>query len=477
VTPARRLRGAAASFSLGKLAIAVVGIGYLYIAAATVSSAQTAVGDISWPKVIALSIAPLCIFWALRYPIVFPFGLYVALIPFDALLTLSSTALIVKFVGFAAFGAFGLRMLRMRTVLLPHQSWYAWLAYIAYNALTLLWTADYVSGSRTMISILLLFTMMTLLAVYPVTTREFKIVTTIALVCGVGAAFYCIHEFYGGQTTTEIAPRLDLSVGDFSIDANYLAGAFLLPIGIALGAIFFAKRRVVKLASALAVAPLMMAIFVTGSREALSAAAAMFLYFVIRSKHRLIALAIGVLCIGSLVFFPSIFTRMFESNIADGSGRTEIWLTGMHSFADHWLLGAGIGSYSAIYDNNILQVAMRSFPGWHRPGHSIIFEDLNDYGVAGSAIVIACWFLSFRQLRVIPKTSNLYGFRVACEAMIIGYGVQALFIDPTYIKYIWLAHSLPLLLLNLYDPRAIGFRERSISIQPRLRSMRAQSGA
>jgi hypothetical protein len=51
-------------------------------------------------------------------------------------------------------------------------------------------------------------------------------------------------------------------------------------------------------------------------------------------------------------------------------------------------------------------------------------------------------------MRVIPKTSSLYPVRIALEASIVALFAQSLFIDPIWIKYIWLAQSLPLLLMN-----------------------------
>jgi putative inorganic carbon (HCO3(-)) transporter len=470
------IAGKSGRFPFAKVAIGVAGILYLYVAAATISGAQDSLGGIGWAKVIGLALAPICVFCAIRYPIVFPFGLYVALVPFDALLTVSSTSSIVRFIGYAAFAAFTLRMLRLRTVLVPHASWYAWLALVAYSAISLVWTADYDNGSKTLGTIAMLFVLMTLLAMYPITKGEFRVIATLAVVFGVGAAAYCLKQYYGGHFSSELAPRLDLSSGDTAIDVNYLAGAFLLPMGLALGGLFYAKQAFIRVACCLSLVPFMGAIFVNGSREALFAAGAMFLFFAMRSKHRVLALVLGALCVGSIVFFPSILTRMFENNLADGSGRTEIWKAGLNTFADHWLVGGGLGSFQTIYDRSVLEVAMQNFPGWDRPAHSLVVEGLSEYGILGSGIIAFCWFLSFRQLRVIPKGSDLYGLRVACEATIIGYSVQALFIDPSYIKYVWLAHSLPLLLLNLYDPRAIGFRERSASPQFALRSARAHPG-
>jgi uncharacterized membrane protein len=446
-----------------KASIALAGAFYLYFAAVAVCSAQSTTGEIGWAKVLTLALAPICIFCALRYPIAFPFGLYVALVPFDALLAVSSTSSLVKFIGYAVFGALSLRMLRLRKLLVPHVAWYAWLAFVIYNALSTSWSADFDNGVKVFQTILQLFIMMTLLAIYPISRREFDIIATFAVAFGSVAALYCLKQFYGGHSSYELAPRLNLSTDNSTIDVNYLAGAFLVPLAFALGSIFYSKRPLVRLLSGLTLPLFMGAIFVTGSREVLLAAALIFAFLAVRSEHRVLAAVLGAVCVGSSAFFPSILTRLFEENLVNGSGRTDIWKAAMSTFPDHWLFGSGVASFQRMYDTGVLRVSMQEFPGWDRPGHSVIFESLNDYGVVGFAIVILCWYLTFRQMRVIPKTSSLYGYRIVCEAMIVGYAIQALLIDPTYIKYFWLAYSLPLMVLNLHNPRTIGFR---IRLQP-----------
>jgi hypothetical protein len=198
------------------------------------------------------------------------------------------------------------------------------------------------------------------------------------------------------------------------------------------------------------------AVLVTGSRSAFFAAVALFAYFAIRSANRLGAVAFGASALAAIMaFYPSIIGRLFDKTFETGSGRTEIWQTGLHSFADHWLFGAGVESYEYTYDRNLLQVFQPQFEGWTRPGHSLIFVALNDFGVIGLALVLLCWFVGFRQLSIIPKTSWLYGARLGIEAGLLALFIHMIFLDPFYIKYVWLAQSFPLVLLNLYAPRAL----------------------
>jgi hypothetical protein len=80
---------------------------------------------------------------------------------------------------------------------------------------------------------------------------------------------------------------------------------------------------------------------------------------------------------------------------------------------------------------------------------------LTELGIVGLLLVLAAWYVSFRQLKIIPKTSEWFGLRLAFEGAIIALFAMALSIDPTYIKYVWLAHSMALMLLNQAAPRAM----------------------
>ncbi len=137
------------------------------------------------------------------------------------------------------------------------------------------------------------------------------------------------------------------------------------------------------------------------------------------------------------------------------SGRTFIWQTGLYSLRDHIFFGTGVGSYSTTYDRNLLDVYQAAFQGWSRPSHSILVGGLTELGIVGLIIVLAAWYVSFRQMRLIPKTSEWYGLRLAFEGAIVGLFAMSLSIDPTYVKYMWLAHSMALMLLNQVVPRVL----------------------
>jgi hypothetical protein len=442
-------------------AVTLFAVLYIVVAAKALMGVQDESGDVKIGIPLVIAFMPICAYLSFRFPLIFPFGLYVALTPVDALLTVSGGSSLVRFVGIFAAGALVFRMLVTRRVLAPQPAWYAWAALILYASASLMWTPDLRIGTNTLGSMVMLFIMMTVVALYRPTVVEFKVAIGLFVPCAVGMAIYALHQYYLGQLSSD--DRLTLHVGtSYSLDVNYLAGAFLPGLAIALAAAFYNKNVWIRWGCAVATLPMMAAIFVTGSRSAAFAAIVIFGYFAIRGKKWLQVFIMTGVVASLTAIYPRVLNRMFDSTLANGSGRLDIWETGMHSFGDHWLFGAGVGSYEYNYDHNLLQVFQHEFAGWSRPGHSIIFVGLSDFGVIGFALVVIAWYMSFRQLHVIPRSSSMFAIRLACEAAIIGLLIQMLFIDPYYVKYVWLAHTLPLIVLNLCAPREFRAGRRAV---------------
>jgi O-antigen ligase len=449
---------------------------YLLLCAKAMTSVREPLSGMNVLVPISIALFPLCAFLSFGYPLIFPFGLYVLITPIDALLAVSGVASLVKLIGFTAAGALLLRTLLQRRALAPQRSWYLWAALVAYASLSIMWTPDYANGANVLLPMLLLFVMMTVLAIYPARPLEFKVMAGLIVVSGLGAAVVSLLQFHSGSTSYDKRLTLHGLTAHNVQDPNYLGGAFLLAIAFALVGVFYTRNLILRTLSAISLAPMIAAVLSTGSRSAFFAAIAIFCYFIVRSKFRLQAFLLGACGFAMTAFYPRVLDRLFASDVGTADGRTDIWRTGMHSFADHWLFGAGIGSYQYDYDRNVLAVFQHEFAGWTRPGHSLIFVALNDFGVIGFVLVLACWFVGFRQLSVIPKTSWLYGTRIGLEAGMIGLFIHMLFLDPFFVKYVWLAQSLPLLVLNLYAPRALRVGRRVAAPVPQLRPAQSFRG-
>lgn len=436
------------------VAIGIVAIGYACLVARTVLHVQNDFGQANIVSLGIVTFFPLGAFLAFRYPLIFPFGAYVALVPFDSILALSSGATLTRYVAILTALALVFRAILLREVMRPARSWFAWFVFILYAGVSLLWTPDTATAQTVYQAMVQLFVLLTVFGIYPARPTELRIALALIVATGVGAGLYGLYLYHAGNMIN-LENRIVLATSSgIALDPNYFSTSFLLPIAIALATAFYSRSWPLRFVCTCTVLVMMGGMLVSGSRGGFLAVAAVFGYFVLRSKNRFQVGAIMAASLGLTAFFPSVFNRFLNdpSEAGSGSGRTYIWKTGLATIREHWLFGAGVGSFSSTYSRSLLEAGQTHFQGWSRPSHSIIVGSLTEYGIVGLALVLGCWYLTFRQTRAIARTSWLYGMRLASEAALVGLFLQAMFIDPFEIKYYWLAFSLPLMLINVARP-------------------------
>ena len=448
-----------------KIAAALGGALYLFVAFVVVIRVQSGIVP-AYAAAAVIAALPFCAYFAFRFPMIFPFSLYVALVPFDSLLQVTGGATVARLVAGATAATMILHAILLRRAFAPHKAWYFWGGMLVYIARSLLWTSDPTAGLETTLSVLQLFLLMTVIAMYPASKTEFRVALGLLVAAGAASGAYAVYLHLTGNVSSDSGARVNITAGHgITLDFNYYAASFILPIAIAMFFTFYGRRGDVRLASAASALLMLVGLLLTGSRGAFVAAIAIVVYFAFRSRYRAQVLGFMVVAGAVSAFFPSVYLRFARdptSQAASASGRTFIWETGLHSLGDHWIFGGGIGSFGNIYDRNLLDVYQASFQGWTRPSHNLLVGAITELGVIGLVAVLAAWFVSFRQLRVVPKTSEWYGLRLAFEGAILALFAMSLTIDPTYIKYMWLAHSLALAFLNQAAPRQarLGLRKR-----------------
>ncbi len=433
------------------VALVIGALGYVALLVRSVLQAETEFGQASLLKLGMVTFLPLAVFFAFRLPLLFPFGLYLALIPFDSILAVSSGATLTRFAGIASALALVFRAVLLREVLPPAKSWFAWLAFVSYAGISFIWTSDVPTAQMVFQQIATLFVLMTVLAIYPARPTEFRIALGITIATGVGAAVYAVQLYRSGAVSASENRVLIATTTGIVLDFNTFATCFIMPIAIGLGTAFYSRSLAIRVVSSVSVLVMMAGILVSGSRGGFVAAIAVFAYFLFRSRNRWQVGAFAVAAIGLTAFFPSVVMRFINdpSQAGSGSGRTFIWKTALATLHEHWLFGAGVGSFERTYDASLLKVFQPAFQGWSRPSHSLIVGSVTEFGILGLALVLYCWYASFRETRFIPRGSWLYGVRLASEAALLGLFFQAFFIDPYVIKSYWLAFAFPLLIVHV----------------------------
>jgi O-antigen ligase len=387
---------------------------------------------------IALSLIPFAVFLALKRPLIFPLGLYVMMVPFDSIL--GTTTTLTRLVAIATAAALLFHMIATRRVLKPPKSWTAWAAYILLASLSALWTMDSDGTAYTLGMLIQLFLFFTILATFPADRKDVHILGGIVVASGVCLSAIGLLGYETGYRTQE--DRLSVSLNGLTLDPNHIAASLLLPLAIAIGAALASRDIRIKVGAAASTALMFMTLFLTGSRGGLIAASLMLLYIAWMTRYRLQVLALMAIAgVGSLCL-PTVWDRFADKGLAGGSGRLFIWDVGGLAFKDHWLMGAGIGSFPSAYNHELLKTFQPVFQGWSRPAHNAYLSAAVELGILGFVLLVYAWWRTWSDARG----------NVVIEAAIIGLAVASYFLDVLVLKYIWLAFSMAILVKNASEP-------------------------
>jgi hypothetical protein len=401
--------------------------------------------------VLAALVVPAGAALASRAPFVFPFAVYVALVPFDLLFTTQQAGTAARLCGALSGAALTLWILRRRALVRPSGALIAWLVFAAWAALSMLWSMNPQGAAReagTLVQVVLLYAVVSLA---PLGDSDLRWVIGAVVAGGVAAACLGIHQLGhlsdAQRLIGQLSDRIPLLLGTQRLDVNEFADTLLLPLALAIVGTVRAKSLVAKAAWALVGALLLYAMALAASREAFVAAGIMLLYFIVALRERLMLLAGGAV-VAAIALSGQVWQRFATASASGGSGRLSIWSTGLTAFREHWLAGAGTGSFASAYDSVYLRVFQLHDMGWSRASHDMLVQNLVQYGVIGTALLLVALALSFRAVPKLPTNHPLFGIRVALIGAMIALCVAGLFVDLSTAKVFWLGLSLLALLRN-----------------------------
>jgi hypothetical protein len=403
-------------------------------------------------EIAILASAPVLLYVAYRWPMIFPVGLYILSVPVDPLLKVSSGAgsTLTKYIGVATIAALLIHAFRLRRLYAPPKLSYAWGAYIFLCILSTAWSIAPDDTSAIAISMVTLFALYTAFAMYPVTERTYRVVRGSAVLAGILTGLYGIYAYTHGQRY--FGGRLVLSQGVNYFDPNHYAAFFSIPIGIVAGWLFFTRFAKYRIVAGLALAVMFANVLLTGSRGGFIAATIVVLYVGFRARRYAL---LAWTSVAGLIFsfcLPNIWVRMFDPTQGDASGRGEIWNVGIAAIKEYYLIGCGFGDFAYAYQENLNNAAQRTFAGYGRPAHNILIQTFTELGVAGVILLITAWWATLRQNSFIPRTSAYFMDRSAYEGATLGLFICALTIDLLWFKYLWLCLTLVAMLSNVVRP-------------------------
>jgi O-antigen ligase len=399
-------------------------------------------------------LGPIAAYAAFTAPLVFPFCLYILLVPFDNLLDLQSFGTVTKLLGVLCGAAVVFWLIRTRRYVVPDRAVAAWLVFVLLAGVSVAWAIDPVAVATPTMTLAELFVLYAVLAFAPTGTKTLKIVVQTVILSGAIAAAYGAYVFYHGADL--VAGRLFLATSSGNgtrtyIDPNHFAASLLLPIALALVTVVESRRVAAQLFATACLVVMGAGIASAGSRGSVVAIAVMIAYLLIRSRKRLLLGSVGIAGIGiAFVSHASVVQRFARAAATGGAGRLEIWKVGLLAFERHPLFGVGFGNFPLAYNQFYVSASLTQYFHWNQPPHNNLLWAAVELGIVGLLVFLYAWWAQFHSLRLISPNDPFYPVRLAVEAGLVGLFVASLFLGTITYKYLWLAFILVALVRNAW---------------------------
>jgi O-antigen ligase len=252
-----------------------------------------------------------------------------------------------------------------------------------------------------------------------------------------GGVFSAVLAYTFGlnELASGTAARGRLMLGDIDTNPNTLGRLLVLPLTLATAGFIGCRGMLQKSLALGCLAFIAVGVFISMSRGAVVGAIAMLavLLYRMRARWQVVAAALVLLAVSTAApaKFYERMTAVVSGEDDTGSGRTEIWKTGVYALADFGLTGAGLNNFKAVYKR---YVATDRGTAAHNT-YLMIWVELGTPGLLAMLAAIASGFLALRGVRRGAHGSILLpASEAACVAML----VTAVFGDQMWLKTFWL---------------------------------------
>ncbi|HEX4012532.1 MAG TPA: O-antigen ligase family protein [Candidatus Cybelea sp.] len=392
---------------------------------------------VALPAAVIVAALPALAFALAGRPLAALLGLYIVLVPIDDALLVGGGFTVTKMVGFAIAIFAGATMLRRGMRVRVPYAVFGWLALIALMALSLTWSIDPEMSTGNLATIVSEFALLLILVAVPMKEAELRTVVWATILSGAAVGIIAMalarHEL---STQAGQVGRLYLSFGTATVDPNRFGAALLLPIAMTVGTMGQTKRwtraaLLVPLGLALG------AVYLSASRGTLVAIGAMAAVAILYSRRRVLLGSILAVVAALVYVVPSeLSSRLNEGTGSTLTGRTDIWRVAVAAFPQHWLLGSGVGTFIAAYNRAFFLTYQPQFLDWDRDPHNLIMSTAVELGAAGIVLLAGALILQYRSVRLIPPP--FAWLRPVFAAALIGLIVAAMFVDVLATKFAWL---------------------------------------
>jgi O-antigen ligase len=321
------------------------------------------------------------------------------------------------------------------------------LLFLTWTSLSYVWAED---GTQVLNAAFRYALAVTLVLVVFTAVQKERDVTLIAIAMVLGAVCAAVYGFLnpaavGGDQLSRLSGTLG--------NANELAGAMALGIGMTGGLIAIAITPLVRGAAIGAGGVCLVALLLTSSRGGLVALGAMLVAAILLAKGRrtaLIVVTLTVLMVG-IGYFATVAPQQSRERFlhpGSGSGRIDIWTVGTRMISANPVTGVGAGNFSTASIHYLLRPG--SLPNDQyivddpKVAHNMYLEVLAELGPPGEILFLimitfclGCSIAALSRFRSLEER-RMQALTTAIAVSLIGLLAQYVFGSQQYSRELWL---------------------------------------
>lgn len=382
---------------------------------------------------------PLLLYLFVHKPFIFPFGLYVFSLPFENLLSLveaSKGPTLSKLLAVLSIFALALKGYFQNKLKGPDGVTLWWVLFMLYAFSSIAWGIS-PAGTMRLSTALGLIVLYLIVSSYQIQKREYEQLKWILIIAGVIAALLTIHRYQMVLAIKGVSDRTSIIINDRFVALNSLPFDLLFTVSLCMAMIINQKKAIMKGLFFLFVVIVFFAIILTGSRGGLSAALSIVILYLlfIRNLSKKIVFAL-VISLGAVIIFPLIpefmHERIRDSVDSHASGRTDIWIVGLHSLKKYWLFGAGLDNFPLAYTEFIH--SHNSDLGLNRAPHSLYVGFFVELGIIG---ILLMFTALIKHYKLISASNVEKSDQIMLKATFWAVMINCLTGDMIWSKMFW----------------------------------------
>lgn len=390
---------------------------------------------------------PLVIYLCILKPFIFPFGVYVFLLPFDEILVNKTGGALTKYLAVLTILSLFVKGIIEKRLKNPDIIVIWWMLFIFFSLLSITWAIkpELIFGRlQNAIGFLLLYL---IVASYRLQKNDFELLKRYILIGGFFAALLICYGYFNQVADIGYGDRVSLSYGHNRVSLNSQAFALLIPFTICFSAILEQKTKLMKGLFILVLLVIMFSIVLTGSRGILVAALTVFLIYIYYMKNVKKKIVAGFTIVSILLIIipliPEFMTeRILSSSEDQASGRLDIWIVGLKSLKKYWFFGAGLDNFPPAFTEFVTYPY--GYLNTDRASHNIFIGIFVELGIIGITLLIIGLIKHYRSIGPSSVTTNAIMLKAAFWGIIVG----GLSLDIMWSKETWLLWMM--ILMNTY---------------------------